>query len=165
MNGVPGFTQGTNLDYQGKKNSSKSQKTSTAPNVLLHNKLKTCGSYILGPLREVIRLQIKNMYVIMSLVLFSKPVVSCIEEKAMSLSVFKYCICTFLCGCCNFNLSLCHLSPFLLSYVTVSKSCRLSEFDPTLVQTVVYFYWQIANVGQSHIESTVKANAITCKTT
>ena len=92
----------------------------------------------------------------MLLVLFSKPVILCIEEKAMSLSVFYYCICTFLCGCRNFNLSLCHLSPFLLSYATVTKSCRLSEFDPTLVQTVVYFYWQIANVGQSNTESTGK---------
>ena len=92
----------------------------------------------------------------MLLVLFSKSVILCIEEKAISLSVFYYCICTFLCGCRNFNLSLCHLSPFLLSYATVTKSCRLSEFDPTLVQTVVYFYWQIANVGQSNTEATGK---------
>ena len=48
----------------------------------------------------------------------------------MSLSVFNYCICTFLCRSRNFNLSLCCLSPFLLSYVTVSRSCCWSEFFP-----------------------------------
>ena len=49
----------------------------------------------------------------------------------MLLSVFYYSgICFFLCRCHSFNLSLCYLSPFLLSYVTVSRSCRLSEFDP-----------------------------------
>ena len=48
----------------------------------------------------------------------------------MSLSVFNYCICTFLCRSRNFNLSLCCLSPFLLSYVTVSRSCCWLEFFP-----------------------------------
>ena len=48
----------------------------------------------------------------------------------MLLLVFYYCICFFLCCCYSFNPSLCHWSPFLLSYVTVSRSCRLSEFDP-----------------------------------
>ena len=41
----------------------------------------------------------------------------------MSLSVVSYCIWVFL--CCSFNLSLCCLSPFLLSNVTVSRSCSL----------------------------------------
>ena len=57
------------------------------------------------------------------------------------------------------NLSLYHLSPFLLSYVAVSRSCYLSAFYPSLVQTIkaiVYFYWQIADEWQS-FESTVKA--------
>ena len=48
----------------------------------------------------------------------------------MLLLVFYYCICTFLCRCHSFNPSLCHLLPFLLHYVTVSRSCRLLEFDP-----------------------------------
>ena len=43
----------------------------------------------------------------MSLVWVSKPVFSRIEEDAMSLSVFSYCICIFLCHCRNFNPSLC----------------------------------------------------------
>ena len=34
------------------------------------------------------------------------------EEKAMSLLVFDYCFRTFPLRCCNFNTSLCHLSPF-----------------------------------------------------
>ena len=46
----------------------------------------------------------------------------------MVLSIFYYCICFFLCRRPNFNPSLCPLSPFLLSYVTVSRPCRLSEF-------------------------------------
>ena len=47
-----------------------------------------------------------------SLVWISKPVVSRIEEKAISLSAFFYCICAFLCRCHSFNQSLCRLSPF-----------------------------------------------------
>lgn len=39
----------------------------------------------------------------------------------MSLLVFHYCVCTFL--------FLCHLSSLLLSYVIVSKLCRLTEFN------------------------------------
>ena len=56
------------------------------------------------------------------------------------------------------NLSLYHLSPFLLSYVAVSRSCRLSAFLPFTCtdKATVYFYWQIADEGQS-FESTVKA--------
>ena len=45
----------------------------------------------------------------------------CIEEETLSLTVFFYCIWTFLCRCCSFNLSLSCLSPFLLSYGTVSR--------------------------------------------
>ena len=40
--------------------------------------------------------------------------------------------CAFLCRCLSFNPSLCCLLPFLLSYVTVSSSCCLSEFDPNM---------------------------------
>ena len=56
------------------------------------------------------------------------------------------------------NLSLYHLSPFLLSYVAVSRSCRLSAFLPFTCtdKATVYFYWQTADEGQS-FESTVKA--------
>ena len=39
-------------------------------------------------------------------------------------------ICDFPCHCCSVNLSSCHLSPLHLSYVTVSRSCDLSEFYP-----------------------------------
>ena len=39
----------------------------------------------------------------------------------MSLSVFYYCICAFLCRCRSFNPSLGRLSPFLLSSVAVSR--------------------------------------------
>jgi len=67
----------------------------------------------------------------MSLAWISKPFISRIEEEAMSLSVFYYCICTCLCRCHSFNPSLCHLSPFHLSYVAVSRPCCLSEFTLT----------------------------------
>ena len=49
----------------------------------------------------------------------------------MSLSVFYYCICACLRRCRTFNPSLCRLSPFHLSYVTVSRPCRLSKFTLT----------------------------------
>ena len=45
----------------------------------------------------------------------------CMEEETMSLSVLFYCIWAFLCRCCSFDLSLSCLSPFLLSYGTVSR--------------------------------------------
>ena len=51
----------------------------------------------------------------MSLVWISKPVCLWVEENAMSLLVFYYCIWAFLCCCCSFNTSLCRLSPFQLS--------------------------------------------------
>ena len=38
----------------------------------------------------------------------------------MSLWVFYYCTCAFLCHCRSFNPSLCRLSSFLLFYVTVA---------------------------------------------
>lgn len=58
----------------------------------------------------------------------------CIEEEVMSLSVFYYCTCIYVLfyvsHCCylSFNPSLFCLSPFLLSYVAVSRPCGLWEF-------------------------------------
>ena len=49
----------------------------------------------------------------------------------MSLSVFYYYICACLRRCRSCNPSLCRLSPFHLSYVAVSRQCRLSEFTLT----------------------------------
>ena len=54
-----------------------------------------------------------------------------IEEEAMLLLVFYYFICAFLCRCRGFNLSLCHLTPFLLSCITVSRPCCLLELTLT----------------------------------
>ena len=48
----------------------------------------------------------------------------------MLMLVFYYCICAFLCGRRSLNPSLCRLSPLLLSYVAVSRPCRLPEFYP-----------------------------------
>ena len=48
----------------------------------------------------------------------------------MLMFLFYYCICAFLCGCHSFNPSLYRLSPLLLSYVAVSKPCRVPEFYP-----------------------------------
>ena len=74
------------------------------------------------------------MYVRSLIFLFSKPVVSHIEEKAILLYKLLYLhFSPRLSHYCN--LSLYHLSPFLLSYVAVSRSCRLSAFYPSLVQT------------------------------
>jgi len=93
----------------------------------------------------------------MSLVWILKPVISRIKEEAMSLLVFYYgtCIdCTFLCRCCSFNPSLCCLSPFLLSYVAVSRPCCLLEFYPNRVSFMclktfkfkIAFSWRVENV-------------------
>jgi len=49
----------------------------------------------------------------------------------MSLSVFYHCICACLRHCCSFNLSLCRLLPFHLSYVAVSRPRHLLEFTLT----------------------------------
>ena len=49
----------------------------------------------------------------------------------MSLSIFYYCIRVCLHRCRSFNPSLCRLWPFHLSYVPVSRPCRLSEFTLT----------------------------------
>ena len=49
----------------------------------------------------------------------------------MSLSVFHYCFCACLRRCRSFNPPLRRLSPFHLSYVAVSRPCRLSEFTLT----------------------------------
>ena len=46
----------------------------------------------------------------------------------MSLLVFCYCICTCPCCCCSFNLSLCGLWPFYLSYVALLRQCSSAEF-------------------------------------
>ena len=54
-----------------------------------------------------------------------------IEGEAMLLLVFYYFICAFLCHCRSFNPSLCHLTPFLLSCITVSRPCCLSELTLT----------------------------------
>ena len=56
-----------------------------------------------------------------------KIVVLHIEEEGMLLLVFYYFICAFLCRCRSFNLSLCHLTAFLLSCITISRPCCLSE--------------------------------------
>ena len=68
----------------------------------------------------------------------------------MLLLVFYNCICSFHCQCLGFNPSLCCFSPFLLSYVTVSRPCCLLESIPTEPQcmhvTAVYldgFKWGI----------------------
>ena len=73
-----------------------------------------------GPLRELH----------MSLVWILTPVVSHIEEEAILLPVFYYNV-FFLYRCRIFNPSLCCLSPFLLSYVTVSRPCCLLELTVT----------------------------------
>ena len=65
-----------------------------------------------------------------NLINFSKPVYCCIEEEeAMSLSVFFYCNCAF---CFSCHPSLCHLSPFLPSYiyVAVSRPSCFLELNP-----------------------------------
>lgn len=46
----------------------------------------------------------------------------------LSLLVFGYWICTCPCCCLGFNLSLCCLWPFYLSYVALLRQCSLSEF-------------------------------------
>ena len=60
-----------------------------------------------------------------------KIVILHIEEEAMLLLVFYYFICAFLCHCRSFNLSLCHLTPFLLSCIAVSTPVRLLELTLT----------------------------------
>ena len=49
----------------------------------------------------------------------------------MSPLVFYYCICACFHRCHSFSSSLCHMSPFHLSYVTFSRLCPLSEFTLT----------------------------------
>ena len=72
-----------------------------------------------------------------SLVWISKPVVWRIEKEAMSLLAFSHCTCAFVCCWCSFNPSLCCLSPFLLSHVTLSSPCCLSEFYPKRASIVL----------------------------
>ena len=76
----------------------------------------------------------------------SKPVVSCIEEEVMLLLVFYYCIWDFRCCCRRFNPSLCCLSPFPLSYVAVSRPCRLCEFYPNRA-LILHGHAEIWNVS------------------
>ena len=68
----------------------------------------------------------------MSLVRFSKPVISSIEEEAMSLlalyNLLFFMRLNCLHHCCNLNPSLCCLSPFHLSHVAISSPRSLSEF-------------------------------------
>ena len=52
----------------------------------------------------------------------------CCCFKVLSMSLFYYCLCGFFCCCRCFNSSLCHFSPFLLSYVAVSRSCPSRYF-------------------------------------
>ena len=73
----------------------------------------------------------------MSLVWILKPVVLRIEEEAISLLAFSHCICAFVCCCRSFNPSLCRLLPFLLSHVTFSSPCRLSQFYPKRASIVL----------------------------
>ena len=61
----------------------------------------------------------------------------------MLLLVFYNCICSFLCQCLGFNPSLCCFSPFLLSYVTVSRPCCLLESIPTEPQCMHVSYLQL----------------------
>ena len=55
----------------------------------------------------------------------------------MLLSVFTICICTFVYRCRSFNPSLCHLSPFLLSYHILSRSRRFLGFYPSSASVIV----------------------------
>ena len=48
-----------------------------------------------------------------------------------------YCVSTFVYRCRSFNPSLCHSSPFLLSYHAVSRSCRFLEFYPSTASVIV----------------------------
>ena len=61
----------------------------------------------------------------------------------MSVSVFYYCLCAFRCHC--FNPSLCHLLPFLLSYVAVSRSCQCQYF------TIVFVLFSVAVTVLTHL--------------
>ena len=70
-----------------------------------------------------------------SLVWISKPVVSRIEEEAISLSVFYYCIFAVLSRYSSFNPSLCRLSPFLL-HCRCSKAMSLVGIYPNGVSAL-----------------------------
>ena len=69
----------------------------------------------------------------MSLVWFSKAVILPTEEEATSLSVLYYCICDTPHRFHSFEPTSCCVSPIHLSYVTVSRPCHLSEFNPNRV--------------------------------
>ena len=69
----------------------------------------------------------------------------CCCFKVMSVSVFYCCLCAFLFRCHCFNPSLCHLSPFLLSYVAVSRSCQCRYF------TTVFVVFSVAVAVLTHL--------------
>ena len=71
--------------------------------------------------------------------------VLCCCFKVMSVSVFYCCLCAFLFHCRSFNPSLCHLSPFLLSYVAVSRSCQCRYF------TVVFVLFSFTVAVSTHL--------------
>lgn len=56
-----------------------------------------------------------------------------IEEEVVLLLVLYYCICDFPLRCRSLNPCSCCLLPFYLSYVTVSRLCHSSEFNPNRV--------------------------------
>ena len=93
------------------------------------------GRWVLSPLHHpcfslITEALLTQGRVGMSLVWISKAVVSCIEEKAMSLLVFYYCLYSFTRCCGSFNPFSCCLLPFQLSYVAVSSPYCLPEFYP-----------------------------------
>ena len=69
-----------------------------------------------------------------------------IEEEVVLLSVLYYCICDFPRRCCSFNPCSCCLLPFYLSYVTVSRLCQFSEFNPNRVSQVYRRVRPVSNV-------------------
>ena len=81
--------------------------------------------------------------IFVSLVAISTVPYCCV--KAMSVSVFYYCLCGFFCCCLCFNPSLCHLLPFLLSYVAVSRSYQCRYF------TIVFVLFSIAVTVLNHL--------------
>ena len=82
------------------------------------------------PLNHLFEALLKGL--LMSPVRISKPVVFCIEEKAMLLSVFYYCICNFLC-CCRWPIFV----SFLLSCVAVSRPRHLLKCYYTLTYGIL----------------------------
>ena len=63
-----------------------------------------------------------------------------LRGETLFLLAFYYWFCTCLCRWCSFNLSLRHLLPFHLSYVTISKRYCLSEFYPDIASLPQFFF-------------------------